>query len=989
MKFYKSNFNPNPCGYIEFPSGENSGMEMLLVSDGDILKVNFLHDQKVNLRNGETFSTATYEITEDIKPSLFVIYVNDIDAGAWILENSMIVNIYDLSNNKLLSSKTFGQLDDIVAFSTSDYISKPCIVLSNCEISSDFTLQNKHLKVEFISLCDQSASPKCCDSLPEFVSVSGYSSLCIPLRDNYDVPDFPQTTTTQPPFDDQITIVEQPRIYTSDDVDHYYVDCSVRTRYGDNFSYWWERSEDGIHWNRITDLQEGLSDNLVSLKQIKKQDFFYRLYIHSPSYKRSSVVFYDFVDRHVPPTTTTTSTTTLAPLPLTPPSAPLNFEASGAFRSAHLTFDKPAFDGRSEITYYGLEVTKNSDNTGAFNASINKDFTDVYVPVASDYDGVLLDYSLRAYNFFGASPEVLVTGIKTILIAPPTVSNVGVAPAKDPYRFDIDWDTSGTSEAYPLLSHSVKFRPSGTTDDYTEHSYTGTASQTSINDVNTFDNCGEYEFAVTATNSIGESIPATGYARMAFLPDAPEDLDVTMTAAAGSNVDLDITWNPPTDSGRCEITDYVYQYKLISSQEWSLPVTVSTTGVQTQSVPSGDYQARVAAINIVGTGDYAYYDQDLKLLLHCDEFINTTDYGTYLDTYLKDDSPFANHCNVIIYQYYNETLNTYDHLDTTYKKFGQSSYLRHDYESGYGYSVINSHLFPDTNFLKDGSISLTLDFWFKLYDLGSDNFEIISLTNFGEYEYIECVLEAQNSPINNTKVIQFLIYQYSPDDYSSESHNFTITDLDFHHVAISVQDKVSLYLDGVRIFQSTNSIQVFDLSGLELNNYYYSDLYTVACDEIRVVAGNPYSGSCFKLPTQAYSNFIEYPNIFSVTDHNAGSQDLPCVIRLDYDDSNFPSCTDKIRILASGSVDGASTSTIDQTFSVNQDGNATGTGNASGSNITTAHYHSSNYFELVGEGSKQITNVDATIFTLDSNSEIIGSGSITGMSTNTTQDCQS
>jgi hypothetical protein len=608
MKFFSSPFNQTTCGKIKLPAGNTGKMKLLLVDkDNNKCSVNFLHNFDVQLSDSAFFSTATSIINCDITPDHFVIYLEENNTYSWILENSIQVNIYDLTTGALLATKVFGTLDDLILLEPSNFIDKPSLVLSKCGYDSTINLNKSFIKVEFTSLCGDSVLPACCDQLPESVSISGYDILCIPLRENYEVPDFTTTTTTLPPQEDKIKILQQPYIIQSRDVAKYYLYAFIDTKYGNDFQYWWERSEDNAKWERITELKSSRAFSQISLEQVKEKDYFYRLYIHAPTSKISDSVFYDYID-YATTTTTTTTTTTIPPLPLSPPSQPLNFEVSGGgFRQTFLTWNEPDYDGRSDRTKYGLNITLHQQDTLAYSVDIPPSSTSWYQDIESEYDGILLDYSLRAYNFFGYSPAATVTGIKTLLLAPPTVVNFSVSAQQDPYRMELDWDTTGVNENYPLLGHTVKYRPSGSSSAHTVSSYNGTETQLTILDSNIFDNCETYEFEVTASNSIGESNPASGYARMGFLPSAPVNLDRQITDVGGGNIDLDFYWNPPTDSGRCEILNYVYHYRDASDLNWSPPITVYTTGIQVDSQPSGDYVFKVAAVNVVGTGNYAYY----------------------------------------------------------------------------------------------------------------------------------------------------------------------------------------------------------------------------------------------------------------------------------------------------------------------------------------------------------------------------------------------
>lgn len=614
MSFFKSFNNTNICGKLDLPSGSSGNLKLMLVSDTGKHSLKLLHERSVILENGQSFTTVTEKISPNFIPKFFVLY-NTSNISAWILENSITINIYNLEDNRLLATKVIGKLDEVISLDTSSYADSPSIVFSRCD-KSFLDLKDCFLKIEVISHCDRSAEAPCCDSLPQSVSVSGYSSLCIPLRDFYEVQNFTTTTTTQAPIEDEINIVYQPFLFTSPDVDHFYVKAYIKTKYNNEFSFWWERSKDGIEWERITDLDYSPSDSEISLLQIKERDYYYRTKIFTPSQKTTNFVFYKFVDRHAEPTTTTTTTTTTTLEPITPPSSPLNVYASGGFRETYLSWDTPIDDGNLDITNYRFRVRESSNDHIVYTTGIFAPANSTFLAIEDDYDGILLDYYIQSVNLFGYSEPAIIRNISTFALDPPLVSDLFITAEKSPYRFELDWTTGRVNAAFPLLSHRIRYKPSGSLSEYTESSYNDLETELSL--TGSFDNCEIYEFLVTATNSIGESVPATGYARMAFLPSSPVNLDLSMTSAGTDGngdplVDIDLSWDAPVDSGLCPIDSYVYQYRL-AGDDWSAIVEVEgVTSVQTNSVPSGDYVFRVAATNVVGTGDYAAWGDWLQV----------------------------------------------------------------------------------------------------------------------------------------------------------------------------------------------------------------------------------------------------------------------------------------------------------------------------------------------------------------------------------------
>jgi len=659
-------------------NGKSGDMQLMMIDkNNQSCNVKLLHDRNLEVDSGGNFTTVSEKISCSLSVNKFVLYLNKPSSYSWVLENSVTINIYNFKTNKLLATTVIGKQDSIVRLGVSKYKDRPSIVLSKCDPDIDFDLNDEFVKIEIVSMCDQNASP-CCDALPTQVSVSGYSTLCIPLNEFYTIPDYPSATTTPAPYSapaPTISLLDDLAVKQSSGIPYYVVDAHISTSDGSDFSYWWERSENNRNWQRITDLKTEKTETLVALKEVKRRDYYYRLYFESPQRKRSNIAFFDYPD---PAPTTSTSTTTAAPL--VHPNSPTSVDASGGgFRKVHLSWKAPTEDDRAPVSGYRILAntiasTSPYSSNYTFKTEVSASTTGYFQPVAQLYDGITLHYCVSAANFFGFS-EVACDSAATISTEPPTVSNLIVTPddTGGVDGFFLNWHTGGVNEVYPLVSHKIRHRTSGTADTYSVINYpVADLSVTQVKVTGLFDNCEQIEFLVDAESTIGMSvIPATGYGLYAFLPHAPTNLSLVLEDAGlgDDTVKIDIGWTEPTDSGRCGINSYVLNYRLAGSTDWGpdinfladgsthalTPETTNpnTYSVQTENVASGIYEARVAAItidgedNIVGTGTYGGVSAATIVKLDFDDWVANT--GTITPHYyhIENKSLYVTYGDII------------------------------------------------------------------------------------------------------------------------------------------------------------------------------------------------------------------------------------------------------------------------------------------------------------------------------------------------------
>ena len=676
MNIFESPFSKNTCGLLDIPDGKSGGIQLMIVDKNDqSCNVKLLHTKETTVEAGTSFTTVSEKVSCSLSVNKFILYLDQPSSYSWILENSITINIYNFRTNVLLATKVIGKQDSLVRLGTSKYKDKPSIVINQCNSNIDFDLDGNFVKIEIISMCDRNSSP-CCDSLPTQVSVSGYANLCIPMNDFYIVPNYPSPTTTAQPYSlppPTVSLLDDLSVKESSGIPYYIVDAHVSTSDGSEFSYWWERSEDNTSWYRITDLRTEATETLLALKEVKTRDYYYRLYFDSPQKIRSNIAFYDY------PEIVTTSTTTTTPSPLEHPNSPIGLQASGGgFRQVHLDWSHAAVDDeRAPRTGYSVFANTSSStdsyDTFIFGTGLAASTTGYFQPVPTIYDGITLHYCLYSENFFGRSDPVCAAAT-TISNEPPTVGNLTVVTddQNGVDGFFLNWDTGGINEIYPLVSHKIRYRTSGTTDTYSVINYpVADLSVTQVKVTGVFADCQNIEFLVDAENTIGMSvIPATGYAKYGFLPHSPTNLSLELEEDSSTGeYSIDLGWTEPTDSGRCELSGYVYNYRLAGTLDWSANVVLSTVeiggvppditplttnpntfSIQTNTVPSGDYEARVAAITEVGTGIYGAISAATLVKLDFEDWIQNTGQvnTTYAHYYhIENKSLYGSYANIV------------------------------------------------------------------------------------------------------------------------------------------------------------------------------------------------------------------------------------------------------------------------------------------------------------------------------------------------------
>lgn len=805
---YRSGLSDCDCGIIKLPKGGKFANDIepaarvMIQDDNSSQHIDLLHHEKILLRRERSFTTVTEYFKQSIKPKKIVIYidVSDDDTSPEAdefrrlsIENVVRVTVRDFKNKSIIASETVGQYNSKIRIKRNDLLDKPSIVI---ETDSDIDLLDNALIINMESVCDYGYEP-CCDSLPVSIQLFGDGVVCLPLEQFYPT----TTTTTLAPdtliFDELLTATLENEVIS--------LSARISSTYNTDIKYYVEVT-DGNCQERVSDLLTIKSGEQLSFS-IKKYgpDLNFRLLIVSPNYVYSNTA-----------TITNTTTTTLDPLEekgTTYTTAPPLAEAT------NFTITDGTRDGSTDA--WSISYTPSSEYEQMTEFSIEYRERDLSAQSLSSWKKYVVMSKAEYTSYYGN--DLAIDATLTL-----TFSKTN----------GIDGDTSYISTDAPTVAA-----------------------------------CNLYQFRIGYKNDRQYSYSETREWAVQSLPSVPRTLSSAKNSSDATQ--LDVNWSTPVE-GDCGDIIYGVEYRvdgeaLYTKHDWSgIGTSVSIPSLDA----SKDYYVKVYATNTRGLGPSATNNPYTELLLHFNEAYWDQNTGIY--------TPDGSSYNRItrIYGcgtgYINEPSSQYfgssnlSCLDTSDYKFGTASaspqlstcpVTNADFVSDEGHEPPRvSFEFNDISFANENIVlhdnvnsNFTLEYWFKVPTIAQSSFgkiPFISIHGNDPSSYGDALFTAFDIDfVSNTQADIYLNYSDQTirfDDQGNlrnislltdldDTNVFSITDNDWHHVALVIDGElnnatdagfIKLYLDGTEEYSAAMVYRDF-VTETAWNDIYFDPLWNV------------------------------------------------------------------------------------------------------------------------------------------------------------------
>ena len=202
-----------------------------------------------------------------------------------------------------------------------------------------------------------------------------------------------------------------------------------------------------------------------------------------------------------------------------------------------------------------------------------------------------------------AIDEVSGAAVLTMIApGPPTLDSATPSPGS----ITLAWTAPTATGTGSLTGYSVQYKLSADSA-WTDWTFAGKGTNTVITGLQTSTS---YDVRVAGENAVGPGEYAESTATPgATTPGVPESLMLTAPSAGSQIV---ATWNAPSSTGGSTITGYSVQYKVATSStwiDWTHPGTAVTSTITGLSNGT-EYDVRVAARNVLGTGTYTLKKSD-------------------------------------------------------------------------------------------------------------------------------------------------------------------------------------------------------------------------------------------------------------------------------------------------------------------------------------------------------------------------------------------
>jgi len=275
------------------------------------------------------------------------------------------------------------------------------------------------------------------------------------------------------------------------------------------------------------------------------------------------------------------------------PTVPLNFIGNAGNTSVFLSWSAPANSGSTAITDYIVERSVDGVTWTVFSDGIS---TATSTTVTGLTTNQLYYFQVKAKNTSLFSPYATITS--TTIPFPTPSAPVSLLPTSGNTLVSLSWTVPASDGGSTITDYIVEHSVDGVT--WTVFS-DGISTATSTT-VTGLVNDSLYYFRVSALTVNGQGLSSI----TTSTPSAVAPSQVTgLSATAASSTQIDLSWSAPSNGGSA-ITGYKIERESPVSGGWSTIVattgTTATTYSNTSLVTNTQYNYRVSAINLIGTG---------------------------------------------------------------------------------------------------------------------------------------------------------------------------------------------------------------------------------------------------------------------------------------------------------------------------------------------------------------------------------------------------
>lgn len=260
-----------------------------------------------------------------------------------------------------------------------------------------------------------------------------------------------------------------------------------------------------------------------------------------------------------------------------------------------LAWTNPSYNGGTPITNFTVEVSADSGKTWKSVKQSTSTSTSLAVSGASP--GTTYLVRVGAVNAVGSSAYL--TGSVTTSVTKPSAPRSLTSSKVTSTSMTLSWLLPSTNGGAAITDYKVELS-SDSGKSWTEIK-DGVSNNLAIN-VSGLRKNRIYLFRVSATNSagLGDASGAHSVTTLATVPSAPSNLTITDMQSTSAV----ISWVAPADLGGLNLTDYKVETSR-DGQTWSVvpkPSSTSRTLKLSGLSPGSQYQLRISAVNLVGSG---------------------------------------------------------------------------------------------------------------------------------------------------------------------------------------------------------------------------------------------------------------------------------------------------------------------------------------------------------------------------------------------------